>query len=266
MNKNSPIGVFDSGVGGLTVFREIIKYLPYEDIVYFGDTKHLPYGSKSKETVTRLATLSVEFLLRKNVKLIVVACNTTSALSLKVLQKFFSVPIIGVIEPGSKAAKEETKIKRVGVIGTTATIKSLAYLKAIKKLDKSIKVYGKACPLFVPLVEEGYFNGEIPFLIAKEYLSYFKDKNIDVLILGCTHYPFLKGVISKVLKDVKLIDSATETAKTVAKVLKDKNLLKDERKEQNYRFYVTDDPIKFKKVGSFFLKKRIKNINLVNME
>ncbi|MFH1824331.1 MAG: glutamate racemase [Candidatus Firestonebacteria bacterium] len=265
MNKNNPIGVFDSGLGGLTVLRGIIKFLPYEDIIYFGDTKHLPYGSKSKETVTRLATLNIEFLLRKNVKIVVIACNTTSALSLKTLQKIFRVPIIGVIEPGSKAAKEKTLLKRVGVIGTTATIQSLSYLKVIKKMDKSITVYGKSCPLFVPLVEEGYFNGKIPSLVAEKYLSYFKDKNIDTLILGCTHYPFLKNVIKKVIK-VKLIDSGTFTAQTVVKILKSKNLLNNARKKPNYKFYVTDDPEKFKKIGTFFLKKNIKSISLIDVE
>lgn len=266
MNKSNPIGVFDSGLGGLTVLKEIIKFLPYEDIIYFGDTKHLPYGSKSKETVTRIATLNVKFLVKKNVKVVVIACNTTSALSLKTLQKIFCVPIIGVIEPGSKAAKEKTLLKRVGIIGTTATIKSLSYLKIIKKLDKSITVYGKPCPLFVHLVEEGCFNGKIPYLVAEKYLSYFKDKNIDTLVLGCTHYPFLKNVIKKVLKKVKLIDSATETAQTVVEVLKSKNLLNNIRKKPNYKFYVTDDPEKFKRIGTFFLKKSIKSISLVDVE
>lgn len=266
MKNSSPIGIFDSGVGGITVLKEIKRFLPDENVVYFGDTKHLPYGTKSKETVTRLSLSNVGFLVKKNVKIIVVACNTASALSLKVLQNEFSMPIIGVVLPGSEAASKATKNKKIGVIGTTATIQSLAYLKAINKNNKNIKVYSKACPLFVPLVEEGWFNGPIPLLVVKEYLTYFKNKSIDTLVLGCTHYPFLKKVINSFLKNVQLIDSAFETAKETEKILKERNNLNDGSKKPTYDYFVTDDPVKFKKVGSFFLKKNIKNVKLIELE
>ena len=266
MNSRRPIGIFDSGVGGLTVLKEIKKRLPHENIIYFGDTKHLPYGSKSKETVTRLSTENVQFLLRKNVKFVIVACNTSSALSLKLLQKYYSVPMLGVVEPGALSAVRSSKSGRIGVIGTKGTIESLAYNKALLKNRPNLKIFGKACPLFVPLVEEGWLNSNITELVVKEYLKVFKGKKIDTLVLGCTHYPFLKPVISRVLKDVKLIDSATETAKAVEKVLTDKNLLNCGRRKGNCSFYVSDAPEKFKKLGSYFMGYKIPAVMLVDVE
>ncbi|OGF48487.1 MAG: glutamate racemase [Candidatus Firestonebacteria bacterium RIFOXYC2_FULL_39_67] len=266
MNNNRPIGIFDSGVGGVTVLKEICKYLPNESIIYFGDTKHLPYGSKSKATVTRLSTENVQFLLKKNVKFVVVACNTASALSLKLLKKFYLVPMLGVVESGAKAAAEATKNNKIGIIGTKATIESRAYIDALLKHNNRLKVTGKACPLFVSLVEEGWFNSKITELTAREYLKAFNKKNIDTLVLGCTHYPFLKPVLARVLKGVKLIDSATETAKSVKEALTVKGMLRKTTKRPVYSFYVTDAPEKFRKLGSSFLGKNINNVKLVKVE
>jgi len=266
LNNNRPIGVFDSGVGGITVFKELRKYLPYENIIYFGDTKHNPYGSKSKETITRLSTENVQFLLRKNVKYVVVACNTASALSLPLLKKFYSVPMIGVVDTGAKAALETTKNGKIGVIGTRATIESGAYLKALLKLDSKLKIKSIPCPLFVPLVEEGWSRSKVAELTAYEYLKTFKAIKVDTLVLGCTHYPFLKPVIGKILKNTKLIDSATETAKAVKKALEQSSLLKENKTKPAYDFYVTDAPARFKKIGSSFLGYDIGKVKLVEVE
>lgn len=266
MSNNRPIGIFDSGVGGITVFKEIRKYLPNENIIYFGDTKHNPYGAKSKETVTRLSTGNVQFLLGKNVKYVVVACNTASALSLPLLKKFYSVPMIGVVDTGAKAALETTKNGKIGVIGTRATVESGAYLRALLKLGPKLKIKSLACPLFVPLVEEGWSGSKVAELTAFEYLKEFKKLNIDTLVLGCTHYPFLKPVIGKILKNTKLIDSATETAKAVRKALEQTSMLRRNKTKPAYTFYVTDAPERFKKIGSSFLGYGLGKVNLVELE
>lgn len=266
MNNNRPIGIFDSGVGGITVFKEIRKYLPYENIVYFGDTKHNPYGSKSKETVTRLSTGNVQFLLGKNVKYVVVACNTASALSLPLLKKYYSVPMIGVVDTGAKAAIETTKGGKIGVIGTRATIDSGAYLKALLKLNPHLKITSQACPLFVPLVEEGWSSSRVAELTALEYLKTFKRVKTDTLVLGCTHYPFLKQVIGRILKKTILIDSAKETAKAVKKALEQGSMLRERRAKASYTFYVTDAPDRFKKIGTSFLGYNIGKVKLVEVE
>ncbi|OGF48820.1 MAG: glutamate racemase [Candidatus Firestonebacteria bacterium RIFOXYA2_FULL_40_8] len=266
MNNNRPIGIFDSGVGGITVFKEIRKYLPYENLIYFGDTKHNPYGSKSKDTVTRLSTENVQFLLRKNVKYVVIACNTASALSLHLLRKFYTVPMIGVVDTGAKAAIETTKNGKIGVIGTRATIDSGAYLRALLKLDPKLKIKSLACPLFVPLVEEGWSNSKVAELTAFEYLKVFRKIKADTLVLGCTHYPFLKPVIVKILKNTRLIDSATETAKAVKKELEQKSLIREKKTRPTCTFYVTDAPERFKKIGSSFLGYDIGQVKLVEVE
>jgi glutamate racemase len=266
MKKTDPIGIFDSGLGGLTVFKEVAARLSGENIIYLGDTKHVPYGAKSKAAVTRLSTLNIEHLLKKNVKLVVVACNTSSALSLPVLDKIFSVPMIGVVMPGARAGAGLTKTGRIGVIGTKGTIESGAYTKAIKKIKPGIKVFSKPCPLFVPLVEEGWWDNEVSKVVCRKYLSEFKAKKIDTLVLGCTHYPFLKKAISAVLSGIKLIDSATETAKTVEEALLKMDMLNTSGKRPLHSFYVTDSPEKFIKLGSMMLKKRIKKAGLINIE
>ena len=259
-----PIGIFDSGLGGLTVVREIQKALPSEDIVYFGDTARVPYGTKSKETVTRFSKENVSFLLKFKVKLVVVACNTASSLSLGALVKSFDLPIIGVIEPGVNRAVDTARNGAVGVIGTRSTIQSGTYQNLLKKSMPGIKIVSRPCPLFVPLVEEGWLNNGVTFSIVKEYLSDFKNQKVKTLILGCTHYPLLKPIIKKFMgRDVKLIDSAHETAKMVKEVLSKKGLLSDKKGLSNYRYFVTDEPAAFKKIGERFLKSSIKSIRKV---
>jgi len=257
---NLPLGVFDSGVGGLTVVKEIFCQLPNEKIIYFGDTARLPYGTKSKETVTRFATEIVNFLLKKKVKLIVVACNTASAYALNELKnKFKKIPIIGVIEPGTRAALEKTSTGRIGIIGTEGTIKSESYERTFKKLNScqgksSIKVFGHPCPLFVPLVEEGWLNKEVTYEIASEYLHPLKKEKIDVLLLGCTHYPLLHEVIQKTIgSKVKIIDSASETVKEVKKILTEKRLFRTNKFLPRHKFYVSDAPEKFHSLSKHFL-------------
>lgn len=253
-----PIGIFDSGIGGLTVAGQIQKMLPGEDIVYFGDTARVPYGTKSKETVTKFSVENVEFLMENNVKLVVVACNTASSLSLDFLKRCFRVPIIGVIEPGAKGAVSSTRNNRVGVIGTRATISSLAYEKAIKKINPKISVYTQSCPLFVPLVEEGWLNKGVTGEVASIYLDALKKKGIDTLILGCTHYPLLKEVIQKIMgARTLLIDSAKEVAKEAGIILDSSGLLNRPGRTGKHRFFVSDEPGRFVRMAEKFLKRRI---------
>ena len=222
-----PIGVFDSGVGGLTVVKELIRQLPNEDIVYFGDIARVPYGIKSKETITRFSIDNILFLLKKRVKLICVACNTASSVALPVIKNHFKVPIVGVITSGVREAVYATVNKRIGVIGTRGTIKSKAYELEIKQIDPKVKVIALSCPLFVPFVEEGWTEGRVVIDVARTYLAPLKDARVDTVILGCTHYPVLKPLIKKVLgKNVTLIDSAKQVAMEVKKVLMQEGLLR----------------------------------------
>ncbi len=260
-----PIGIFDSGIGGLTVLKEIQREIPSEDIVYFGDTAHVPYGTKSKETITRFSMDNVRFLQNFGVKLVIVACNTASSLSLDALKEKFQQPIIGVIEPGAKQALRVTKKGRIGVIGTKATIHSGTYEASLKKIDTSVKVYSQACPLFVPFVEEGWLEGEIVEKVARVYLEPLKAFGIDTLILGCTHYPLLSGVIRKIFGDgVKLVNSAEETAREAQKLLEALNsseaLSISETRGSEVRFYVSDEPESFRVLGERFLGKPIHSV------
>lgn len=265
MNK-WPIGIFDSGLGGLTLVKEIQKILPGEKIIYFGDTARVPYGTKSKETVTRFSKENVRFLLRFKVKLIVAACNTASSLSLQTLKKSFKIPIIGVIRPGVDKALHITKKGPIGIIGTRSTIKSSAYQKLLKKMSPGIKVSANACPLFVPLVEEGWLNNKNTINVAQEYLKGFKKSRVKALILGCTHYPLLKPAIRKVMgKSVKLIDSAEETARKVKHILDRKALLSSVVKTAAHRYFVSDEPAAFKKIGEKFLGSSIKDIKKIKL-
>jgi len=258
MSDARPIGIFDSGVGGLTVVGEIRKILPREDMVYFGDTARVPYGTKSKETVTRFSVENVEFLMKHNVKLVVVACNTASSLSLDFLKRCFRVPVIGVIEPGAKGAVSSTRKGRIGVIGTQATISSGAYEREIRKLRADVTVFGQSCPMFVPLVEEGWLDKKVTAEIASVYLAPLKKKRVDTLVLGCTHYPLLKKVIGKAMgKDVLLIDSAREVAAGVKDLLDASGLLNDTGKGRNSRFFVSDEPGRFIRMGERFLHQKI---------
>jgi glutamate racemase len=249
------IGIFDSGIGGLTVLKEIIAKLPEENTIYLGDTARVPYGIRSPETVTRYSFENTRFLLSQEIKMLVVACNTASAVSLDAVKKEFPLPIIGVLEPGARAAVAATKTRKVGVIGTEATINSGAYEKAIKKLCADIEVFSLPCPLFVPLVEEGWTENEVTELVAKKYLAALKDRRIDTLVLGCTHYPLLKVVITKVMgSGITLIDSATETAREVADVLGKLKWKKEAQGKVVRKYFVTDTPSRFVKIGKLFLE------------
>jgi glutamate racemase len=258
-NKDSAIGVFDSGIGGLTVLHQIIEALPRENTVYLGDTARSPYGTKSEETVMRYSFENSEFLVEKGVKLVVVACNTSTAIALSHLQKSLSVPVIGVIEPGVRRAIKSTKNRKVGVIGTEATIQSGAYTRALKAADPKIEVYSRACPLFVPLVEEGWTDNGVVEMAIKAYLGSLKQSGIDTLVLGCTHYPLLKKAIRKFMgKGVRLVDSAEETASEVAAALK-KGASGRKTGKGMHSFFVTDAPERFVKVGRRFLGENVES-------
>lgn len=265
----APIGVFDSGIGGLTVAREIMRNLPMEKIVYFGDTARVPYGSKSKETVIRYSRQIVRFLQSQKVKAIVVACNTASALALDTLEKEIDIPIIGVVKPGARVAARTTVSKRVGVIATEATIRSNLYPELIRKIDPDIFVVGKACPLFVPLVEEGWRKDPITEMVARRYLKELQDQNIDALILGCTHYPLLRGMIGEVMGDkVRLVNPAYETSMALKQLLTEKNLLNPGTVEEEfpYRFYVSDAAEQFKNFANTILPYDVERTQQIHLE
>ncbi len=258
---DQPIGIFDSGIGGLTVLKAIREEIPREDIVYFGDTARVPYGTKSKETITKFSIDNVKFLQSFDTKIVVVACNTASALGLGALKNQFAIPIIGVIEPGAKAALLSTKNGRIGVIGTKATIGSGSYEACLKKLDPSLKVFSQACPLFVPFVEEGWLDGEIISKVAQTYLEHLKSFKIDTLILGCTHYPLLTKMIQKAMgPKVKLVNSAQETAKEAKALLSRLKLANRRKDQQSMRFYVSDEPEQFRVLGERFLGQAIQSV------
>jgi glutamate racemase len=261
-----PIGVFDSGIGGLTVARALFELLPNEDIIYLGDSARLPYGTKSKETVILYSIECMKFLLSKKVKMVVVACNTASSVAVPFLQKITKVPLIGVLIPGSEAAVRKSRNGKIGVIGTRGTINSQSYKKQIHKTDKSTKVFQQACSLFVQLAEDGWTENRIAELTAMEYLKDIRKSGIDTLILGCTHYPILKKTISKVVgKGIKLIDSGEETAKQVKDILTAGNLLNTGKKNGEHRFFVTDFPNNFHQIAERFLGKKIKNVKLAKI-
>jgi len=265
--NSRPIGIFDSGIGGLTVAKKIFELLPDENVIYFGDTARYPYGPRSKRIVRSFSFQNTDFLLDKRVKLVVVACNTASAVALDVLLKRYDVPMIGVVEPGARGALKATRNRRIGVIGTVGTIKSGAYQTALLRLDPNLTVYARPCPLFASLVEEGYINRPAVRLIAREYLDFLLKKKVDTLVLGCTHYPLLKGVISGVMgKGTKLIDSAEETAREVKRFLKDSHLLRNTRRKAFHRFYVSDVPDRFVQVGEKFLRAKISEVKRVDID
>jgi len=263
--RENPIGIFDSGVGGLTVLKEISKLIPKENIVYLGDTARVPYGIRSAETVLKYSIECADFLFKKQIKMLVVACNTSSSVSLEVLRKRLPIPVIGVIEPGVRAALKVTKNGKIGIIGTEATVQSGAYTKKIKSLNPKIEVISKACPLFVPLVEEGILEGAIAELVIERYLKDIKNSGIDTLILGCTHYPLLKRTIQKYMDGINLVDSAEEIAQEVKTMLSQKKLLNEKSDECYKIFYVTDSPERFKKIGEIFLDYEINNISKVSL-
>jgi len=264
--NDSPLGIFDSGVGGLTVLREVLQQLPGEEFIYLGDTGRYPYGPRSAGIVRKFALQNARFLMGFGIKVLIVACNTASSVALDELRRWLAVPILGVIEPGAREAVRKTVNKRVGIIGTVGTIGSGAYHRAIADIDPDIKVFSTSCPLFVSLAEEGWLDGDIVESIVHHYLDEMSEKDIDTLILGCTHYPLLRELIQKVVgENVQVIDSAYALVRELNELLVQENLLARTKESAN-RYYVTDAPDKFKKIGQKFLGKKLDNVNLIEID
>lgn len=266
----APIGVFDSGVGGLTVAREIMRNLPNERIVYFGDTARVPYGSKSRDTILRYSRQIIRFLRTEKVKAIVIACNTASALALDEVEKELDIPIIGVIKSGAHVAAASTANKKIGVIGTESTINSRMYDRLIRAEDPEITVYGKACPLFVPLVEEGWLKDPVTETVARRYLKELLEEGVDSLILGCTHYPLLRSLIGEIVgPGVRLVNPAYETARELERLLAKHGILNTQAKppgNEPYKFYVSDAADKFKSFANSILPYDIETTQKINIE
>ncbi|MBI3287985.1 MAG: glutamate racemase [Elusimicrobia bacterium] len=260
---SAPIGVFDSGLGGLTVFKALSRLMPEESLIYFGDTAHVPYGSKSPEAIARFSTEVARFLDGRGIKLLVVACNTSSAWALPAIRRAVKIPVVGVIEPGARAAIAVSRGKAIGVIGTEATVKSRAYPRAVAALRRRTRTESRACPLFVPLVEEGWWNGDIVEAVARRYMAPLKRAGVDTLILGCTHYPYLKGVLSRVMgRGVSLIDSAEETARETERVLADLGLRAKRGARGRREFYASDAPERFKRLARRMLGPGVASVRL----
>lgn len=255
---NRSIGVFDSGLGGLTAVKQILKELPNESIVYFGDTGRVPYGTRSEETIIKYSKSDINFLISKDVKVIVVACGTASSVALPVIKEEYDLPIIGVVDAAANAAVSATKNKKIGIIGTPGTIKSGSYEKVIKKLMPDVKTYQKACPLFVPLVENGHFETQVARLVTEEYLEEIKAQGVDTLILGCTHYPLLKKVIGDYMGgEVSLIDAGAEVAKSLKKVFAEREMTTERCQRGETDFFVSDSIESFESLGGLFLEEKI---------
>lgn len=261
--KDLSIGIFDSGVGGLTVLKELLKALPNERYLYLGDTARVPYGNRSPHVLRRYAFENAIFLLTKGIKLLVVACNTSSAVSLQFLRKKLPVPVFGVIEPACRKAVSLTRKGRIGVIGTKTTIESQSYVKALKRIDRAITVFSKACPLFVPIVEEGLADQDVAYLMAEKYLAEIRARDVDVLVLGCTHYPMLETVIRQAMGEgVEIVNSGLELAREVRSIIQKEGLARKAEKG-SVKFFVTDDPQNFKRVGATFLGYPVGDVRLV---
>jgi glutamate racemase len=266
LHSRAAIGVFDSGVGGLTVLRALMARLPNESTLYLGDTARVPYGTKSGEVVTRYSLANARFLLEREIKLLVVACNTASAVALPALSRALPVPVIGVIEPGARAAAARTRTGRVGVIGTPGTVSSGAYQRALEQARPGSFVRARACPLFVPLAEEGWTHGEVPMLVAREYLSDMREAGVDTLVLGCTHYPLLHGIIAEVMgPGVGLVDSAEAVAEAVEAQLRASQLLSPGDRPPSHAYFVTDVPHRFLEVGARFLGRTLPHAEQVDI-
>lgn len=262
----APIGVFDSGIGGLTVVRELMRQLPNESLIYFGDTARVPYGPKSPDTIQRYSREISAYLLGQGVKAIVIACNTATAHALSALRDELSVPVIGVAEPGAQAAVSSSKSGRIGVIGTTGTVKSGAYDRAIHAIAPTAQVTSRPCPLFVPLVEEGWLDTEPTRLIAREYLTPLHDAHVDAVVLGCTHYPLLKPVIKEVLGGrVSLVDPAEQTAAETKRVLAARGMRAPAGHAPTYRFVASDAPEQFLRMGQRFLGATIEHVETLTL-
>ncbi|MFN3270456.1 MAG: glutamate racemase [Candidatus Kapaibacteriota bacterium] len=269
--KSNKIGIFDSGVGGLSVLKQFIKYLPFESYVYLGDTARVPYGNKSAETIKRYARECTNFLLEKDVKLVVVACHTVSSVALEEVEKISTVPVVGMIKPATKSAIISSRNKKIGVIGTRATITSGAYQNSLSQgsISTKVEVYSKDCPLFVPLVEEGFISHPATRIIAEEYLKEFRTLEIDTLILGCTHYPLLSKVFAEILPEVELIDSGEQAAIFSLRLLAENNMLNEERDEfpqiPDVEFYLTDLTLNFREIAKTFLGFEIEKLEIVKL-
>ena len=262
--KNKAIGVFDSGVGGLTVVRALTERLPYENIVYFGDTARVPYGVKSRNTIEQFSTQIVHFLLEQNVKLLVIACNTIAAVAgNKVRALAGNMPVIDVIGAGADAAVSATKNGQIGVIATTTTTNSNAYARAIAERKASCRVVSQACPLLVPMIEEGWLDHEVTRLTLREYLPPLLTEKIDTLILGCTHYPLIKPLLAEETQGVALVDSSTTTAEAVANALQERDLLNEQTTAPDYRFFVSDSPLRFQTIGERFLNRPLEQLEMI---
>ncbi len=267
MSSEFPIGIFDSGIGGLTVFRAIRRLLPNESLLYVGDTARVPYGNKTAETVTEYSLQIARYLMGKQIKVLVVACNTSSAVALPALQSAFSIPVIGMIAPGVDAAIKATKTKRIGVIGTRRTVASAAYDTALKSRVADINVVSQSCPLFVSLVEEGWLDSPVTCVIAEKYLTPLVEARVDTVILGCTHYPLLKPVLQKCLgNDVTLIDSGDAAALMVRKILHQNNILAACQAQPEWQCHVTDMPTPFSEIAHRFLDDPLPQIHHVHLE
>ncbi len=264
MSDNRPIGVFDSGVGGLTVVKKLMEMLPNENVIYFGDIARIPYGTKSQAIVQKFAAKTAKFLIQKNVKAIIIACNTISAIAKDIVQVIANdIPVIDVISSGISLVDDN---QNVGVIATPATINSNAYTDQITELYPKSQVSSQACGLFVSMIEEGFVEGDIVKLIAKDYLDYFNDKFLDCLILGCTHYPIIKKSIAEIVKNVTLIDPSQQAVKILKDLLTNQNILNDTNDISCYKFFVTDIPLKFKSFGELFLKTKMENLEIVTLD
>jgi len=263
-NPSHPIGVFDSGVGGLTVVRALMERLPFENIIYFGDTARVPYGVKSSETITHYATQITGFLLQQDVKLLIIACNTMAAVAYQAVEGLSPVPVLDVIDAGARSTIAGMRPKNVGIIGTPATINSNAYERAIHRYNSGIRIVSRACPLLVPLIEEGWLDHPVTRLTAQEYLRPMLVDNIDTLVLGCTHYPLIKGLLQDVVgNDIRLVDSALAMADMTVNLIWEKNLSNPEQIPPDYKFYVTDVPYHFQEIGERFLGRKLFPVQLI---
>ncbi|BBO99909.1 glutamate racemase [Sulfuriferula nivalis] len=264
IDSKQAIGVFDSGIGGLTVVRALMERLPFENIVYFGDTARVPYGVKSVETIAHYTTQIAQFLLEKNVKLLIIACNTMAAVAAQTVRDMSPVPVLDVIEAGAWAAVQASKTHQIGVIGTPTTVNSNTYARAIHDLTQDARIYSQACPLFVPLVEEGWLDHPVTRLTAQEYLKPVIAEHIDTLVLGCTHYPLIKPLLQEVMGEgVKLVDSAEAMANRTAALLAELNLANTSHALPHYEYYVTDVPVKFQTIGERFLGRSLSHLHVV---
>jgi len=269
--QSAPIGIFDSGIGGLTVVKEVVRQLPHEQIVYLGDTARVPYGTKSDRTIKAFALQCCLFLLEHDVKMIIIGCNTASSVALDFIANMFRIPVIGVIKPGAAAAVAKSERRKIGVIGTHTTVNSHSYKKNIKALVQDAEVFSHACPLFVPLAEEGWIHHDVTMKICEEYLKPFAGTDIDTLVMGCTHYPILSDSIQQAIdrimrRSVTLIDSGVETAKLAKQILIQEKLSHTGSSVKAHRFYVTDLPKNFEHVGEKFLGSKIDHLEMVSVE